>query len=332
VTTARDVAKATGYAVSTVSNVLNDNKSFVVPQETRQIIKDAAARLGYRPNYFARALRRQRSCLVGVMGSLFGCEVSCLQLKGIVEPLRRAGYVAFFADADGGPEGEEQVLRELCHKQIEGLIIHGRVDQDILTRVAPAALPCVMMVNREIRGRCCVVADRAASMEQATRRLLELGHRRIGMAIWEPTEGHPKVEGFRRAMQAAGLRGGDPLLRIPKPAGSRPEFVVRHRRRFEDITAVLCADDQIAVEIMTGLSMIGRRVPADCSVVGYDDADVAVAAQPRLTTLRQPREEAGELAVKMLLDLMAGRAVATQRLPHTLVERESTGPCPPDKA
>ncbi|HRU04668.1 MAG TPA: LacI family DNA-binding transcriptional regulator [Candidatus Brocadiia bacterium] len=327
-TTARDVAEATGYAVSTVSNVLNDNKTFVVPQETRRIIKEAAARLGYRPNYFARALRRQRSYLVGVTGSLFGCEVSCLQLRGIVDPLRRAGYVAFFADTGGGAEREEQVLRELCHKQIEGLIVHGHISLDALERVAPETLPCVLMVDREIPGRHCVVADRAASMEQATRRLLELGHTRIALAIWEPTGGHPKVEGFRRAMQSAGLWRDGLLLHIPEPAGSRPEYVARHRRRFEELTAVLCADDQIAAEIIAGLAMIGRRVPQDCSVVGYDDADVAVAVQPRLTTLRQPRQEAGELAVKMLLDLMAGRPVTTQRLPHALVERESTGPCP----
>jgi len=289
--TLQDVAAETGYAVSTVSNALNGNKTCFASRETRRLIKDSARRLGYRPNYFARALRRQQSMVVGAAGSLFGCQIVGFQFEGFIAPLRRRDYTVLLANTRSEGAMEADVIAELSHKKVDGLVFATNANADALREMLPLRLPHVLIVEAPVAGFACVVIDRAASMRNAMKRLRELGHRRV--AFFGDRAANPgKVEGYLAGM-AAGGAGGPILLECSMDPGAVAAFLAANPDRLHDVTAIMAANDRIGIEAMTALAALGRAVPRDCSVVGYDDINIALSVRPALSSLRQPREEVG---------------------------------------
>jgi DNA-binding LacI/PurR family transcriptional regulator len=154
-----------------------------------------------------------------------------------------------------------------------------------------------------------------------------LGHRRIAFVAGASRTNPAKISGYTRAMDGAGLGGALAVIETAVPPGATRRFVVEHADLFRSPTAVLASNDRIAAELVFGLQDLGLCVPEDVSVVGYDDTPISTAISPTLTTIRQPRQEVGDHAVRMVLDLIAGRQVENVVLKPELIVRESTGPC-----
>ena len=136
-----------------------------------------------------------------------------------------------------------------------------------------------------------------------------------------------KIEGYFAGMSQLGLGDETLLLDCGSAPGEVRKFVAGHGDLFRALTAVMACNDRIAVEVMTGLSELGLRVPEDCSVVGFDDTEFAVAVRPRLTTFQPRRAEVGAKAAEMVLSLIEGRDAESVTLVPELMERESAGPC-----
>jgi len=224
-------------------------------------------------------------------------------------------------------------VRDLCGRLVDGIILCGGGGVDL--SVAPREFPCVLIGTTRAKHRPCVIEDRFNALAGGVRWLAEGGHRRIafvasdiGGAMANPHNSQRlKIEGYRAAMQELGLSDDELLLEVGWRPGETRQFVTDHGELFGSITAVMAGNDRIAVEVMSGLSDCGLRVPEDCSVVGFDDTEFAVAVRPRLTTFRPRRAEVGAKAVEMVLELIDGKEVESVTLMPELIERESAAVC-----
>jgi len=324
--TLRDVAADTGLAVSTISNVLNGNRACFASVETQQRIREAAQRLGYRPNFFARRLRRQRSQLIGVAGGLFGSELRGLQLSGIESSARARGYRLYFADTRADVGLERAMLEDFAHLQVEGILLWTLCGPESRP-LPPPGIATVLLPNRACPGNHYLLIDRSAAYEHAVDHLAAQGHRRI--AFLGHQAGNPeKVAGFRAGLRRHGIDPEGLVQHIPGDRGDALADILGRPDFYCSVTAIIASNDRLAIEAITALRRLGRTVPGDCSVIGFDDADVATAIEPPLTTMRQPRAAVGEVAIAMLFALLDGQQPPPVTLVPPLIVRGSTALAP----
>lgn len=330
--TLRAIAEKTGYALSTVGNVLNGNPATRVSEDARHAITTAAQSMGYSPDFFARRLRHRRSFTIGVACSLFGAEIVGRQLRSLSAPLADKGYHLLFGDSSGEEEAERNIIRDMAHKQVEGLVLFARHDGHPLRQWIPQGTPALLISYEPVPGFPCLVIDLASAMENAVRRIAALGRRRIALLISSPESNAQKVRGYERAVKELGLWDPRLVWFCSRKDGTTQDYVEEQLRRTGDVDAVMAGNDRIALEVLSGMTRAGRRAPGDCAVVGFDDTEIALATHPRLTTVRQPQAEVGQTAARMMLDLLSGKDVRDVTLTPQLIERESSGSPRPGKA
>lgn len=332
--TIKDIAKATGVSIATVSRVIHGLTGY--SDKTRQLVLKAAEELGYRPNALARGLVSRRTQTIGVLFPEVSGSYSAELLHGIEEAANDRGFSIIVCNTAREGERTTKYLRVLREKQVDGVVfvsqfVDAAREQELLEMRVP-----VMLVNTLAeRGSLphIKVDDREASRE-ATAHLIGLGHREIAMIGGSPDDrvaGGPRIDGYREALEASG---------IPY----RRELVACGGFRFEDgrlamdrllteappFTAVFAASDEMAVGAMAAARGRGLRVPHDLSIVGYDDLIFARMCEPPLTTIRQPLAEMGRLATERLIARIEGEPGADDSVivPHELVKRGSTGAPP----
>lgn len=327
--TIHDIGRETGFHPSTVSQVLSGNKHCYASAKTRRLIIETAQRLNFVPNHFARSLQRQRSYTIGVLVGCLGGTASGPQFTAINEALSGRGYTPLFCETRGEIKREERALQELRYQQVEGVILETPNDDAILKPIIPQQFPCVMIRPVASPGFPCVVTDRAAALENGVQWLADRGHKRIACVAGERSANTSlrKVVGYRRAMERLGLFDEALVMESGLTSGATREFVSQHGDFFKTVTAVLTSNDRIAIEVMSELVELGMRVPEDCSVIGFDDTEFAIAVRPKLTTFRPLRREIGAHAVTMIFDLIDGQKVESVNLVPELIVRESAGPC-----
>jgi DNA-binding LacI/PurR family transcriptional regulator len=329
---------------TTISLVLNNSPSAKsIPQETRDRVVEAARRLNYRPNYFARSLRQSRSMSVGVLAPDLSEGYFTRVMSGVVEELTAAHYFYFTACHDWKPELIEKYPRMLVERAVDGFLFLNTQAGDVSVPV-----PVVAISGHSAGPNITnIVLDHNLAACHALGHLHGLGHRRI--AFMRGPRAIPDSEfrwqGIENAAEKLGIRI-DParVVRIDAAAWSMktgqhpmaPEigFKPMHSllEKTRDFTAVFCFNDIAAIGAIRALKDAGLRVPEDVSVVGFDDILSAAYATPSLTTVRQPLAEMGKRGAQVLLERIADRekefppeiVVAPE-----LVVRESTGPAPP---
>jgi len=342
--TIRDVAKASGFSSTTVSIVLNNAPlARYIPPVTKKKIEIAAKKLGYRPNLFARSLRSKRSHTVGVMVFDMTDPYCTLILRGIENSLYQSGYLPIFTDVHNERSRFERYLEMMLDRRIEGLVVLANwlfVDINLLADVEKSSIPTAM-IGRELRTDTVssVIVDNELGGHAAMEHLHSLGHRKIAF-IRGPkalADSSPRWKGVRTVAQAKGLEL-DARLIMDLPESRDPisgfeagykltEELIRRRRGF---TAIMAFDDMTAFGAIRALSKAGIRVPDQCSVIGFDDVATAAFYTPSLTTIRQPMEAMGSLAVSVVVDginsVLEKREVAAvhRKLAPELVVREST--------
>jgi len=330
-TTLKDISAATGFEVSTISKVLRGDKRCYASEKTRQIITDAARHLDYVPNHFAQGLKTRRSHMIGIVGNLGSSGVEKM-FRAIARELPAKGYMPLLCESYRSADGEERALRELRGRRVDGVILQTGSAAGELAQILPENIPCVLVRAVGIPECPSLVLDRSAAFAEGVRWLAAQGHARIAFAYSD--EGDPatgstglKLAGYRAAMEELGRFDEGLLLPCGPAPGEPQDYVAAHREIFSDVTAVLTANDRVAIEVMSGLARLGLRVPEDCSVIGFDNTEYAEATHPRLTSFDPRMEETGATAVRMALDLIDGRPVEGVTLQAELVERESAGPC-----
>ena len=335
------LAEHLNLSQTTVSLVLNDSPSGKsIPQETRDRVLDAAKRLNYRPNYFARSLRQNRSMSVAVLAPDLSEGYFTRVMSGVVRELTDAHYFYFTACHDWNKELIEQYPRMLVERAVDGFLLLNTPAEEIEVPVPVVAISAHSAVDNVTN----IVIDHHLAVEQALTHLYKLGHRRI--AFMRGPRAIPDSE-FRwvAIQQVAGELGLkiDPahVIRIDSAAWSMrtghhpmaPEIGYKPMKalleKTRDFTAIFCFNDIAAIGAIRALKDAGLSVPKDVSVVGFDDILSAAYSTPSLTTVRQPLTEMGKRGAQILLERIADKEKefpAEIVMAPELVIRESTGP------
>lgn len=337
----RTLAEHLELSQTTVSLVLNNSPSAKsIPQETRNRVLEAAQRLNYRPNYFARSLRQSRSMSVGVLAPDLSEGYFTRVMSGVVQELSRAHYFYFTACHDWKRELIEQYPRMLVERAVDGFLLLNTPADQIEVPVPVVAISA----HSPVENVTNIVLDHHKAVEAALLHLDELGHRRI--AFMRGPRAIPDSDfRWQSIQQVAGEIGLpiDPALVVRIDAtgwssktgqhpmapeiGYKPMQALLEKTR--DFTAIFCFNDIAAIGAVRALKEAGLRVPEDVSVVGFDDIQSAAYATPSLTTVRQPLAEMGERGAQILLERISNREAAYPAeivVAPELVVRESTGP------
>ncbi|MCR4267152.1 LacI family DNA-binding transcriptional regulator [Nitratireductor sp. ZSWI3] len=327
----KDIAAALGVSPATVSRALSDSE--LVTAETRARIRETAQALNYRPNASARSLRTARSMsvlmVVRDVGNPFYLDI----LKSVEATARAAGYSVLMGNTENDPEREIEYFDMLRDGHADGMILMtGKLPaQDGSRHKLPPNSPIVVALEMiEGSGFPHVQIDNVAAARAAVEHLIGLGHRRIAHISGPIPEVMSvlRQEGYRQAMNAAGLAvpagyepRGDYLLH-GGAAACKALFDLR-----EPPTAIFVANDEMAFGAIHQLRGMGRDVPGDVSVVGFDDLYLSEAFYPPLTTVHQPRIDIGRQAMTLLLKMLSGEPAPAEPvvLPATLRIRATSG-------
>ncbi len=314
---------------STVSRVLNPRTRGLVSPPVASRVEGIARRLGYTPDPVAAGLRTRRSATVGVLIPDMANPVFPLILRGIESALMAAGYTAIIANTDNDPARAREALDRLAARRVEGAILATATLRDpVLARCRALGLP-VVLANRSLPGDkvSAVVNDDAAGIALAVDYLLALGHRAIGHVAGPAriSTGRARRAGFAAALKARGLAA--PVAAADNydiAAGERAclQLLAAHPR----LTAIVAANDLLALGCYDALARRGMRCPRDLSVTGFNDITFADRFAPPLTTVRIPHRVMGEQAARLLLAEIADPQAPKQeiKLAPALVARGST--------
>jgi LacI family transcriptional regulator len=316
IVTIRDVAKESGFSSTTVSIVLNNAPlARYIPAVTKKRIEQAAKRLGYRPNLFARSLRSKRSHTVGVMVFDMTDPFCTLVLRGIENTLYQSSYLPILTDVHNERSRFERYLEMLLDRRVEALIVLANwlfVDIDVLADLEKSSIPTAM-IGRELRtdSISSVMVDNELGAHAALEHLYSLGHRKVAF-IRGPrslADSAPRWKGIRSFAKSSGLKLDSQLvLDLPESrdpissfeAGCKlTEELLKQKRPF---TALMAFDDMTAFGAIRALAKAGLRVPEHCSVIGFDDVAASSLYTPPLTTIRQPMEAMGAMAVNIVVE------------------------------
>ena len=323
-----DVAERAGVSAMTVSRVLNGFPG--VADGTRTRVEQAVAELGYRANSAARTLASGRSRVLGVVGVETPHYGPSGTLFAIEAAARAAGHSVHFVTMRHADAGEMRAsLDELRDSHIDGVIVLAPVRAAIEAVAGlEADVPHVIASADPTAGLATVGIDQEEGARLATRHLLDLGHETVhhvrGPKSW--IDANARAAGWRKELRAQGRHAGTTLTGDWSPSSGYEAG----RRLAADpgVTAVFVANDQMALGLLRCLNEQGRSVPADVSVIGFDDIPEAEFFSPPLTTVRQDFAEMGRRGVALLLEEIGApqRSGTRVTVPATLVERSSTAP------
>ncbi|WP_395105528.1 LacI family DNA-binding transcriptional regulator [Actinomadura sp. SCN-SB] len=337
--TLKDVAAAAGVSRSTASRALSGSP--LIAPETRAAVEEAARRLNYRPNRTASALRSRQSHLIGlVIGNLV--NASFHTIAEVVQ--RRAsaeGYQVMLCITDADPRREEDILRTLGDHGVDGLVLIGTGRNAAASNALIAqgrALVNLIRAAPESAGPTVLASDRDGAYE-ATRHLLDLGHRHIGY-IGGPlsaTSGQERYAGYEQALRESGIRVDERLVeRGPFEPAFGSDAAGRLLERAPEMTALLAANHEAVFGVLPALTAAGVRIPDDLSLICYEDISWLRWWHPPITVVDNGARELGELAMDLLLQMMnrdagnstddAPRPARTYRVGAQLVERASCAP------
>ncbi len=328
-TTIRDVAARAGVSIGTVSNVLTDRRP--VTPEMADRVREAMSDLEYLPNGIARSLRGQRTQTLGLVvpdnANPFFAETSW----EIEQASAQAGFALILCNTGRSLEREAAAIALLLEKRVDGIIIASSEDQPVLSHGAADRVPLIM-IDHDPTGLAvdAVLVDHARGGELAARHLVALGHQRIACITGLPARANAtRIQGFRRVLTEAGQDLPAEMIRESDTHADSGYHVARALLAGNPgITAIFAANDLVALGAIRASHDLGRPVPEQLSVVGYDDITLASQVLPRLTTIRQPRAEIGRRVIEVLRHRIADRTSPVERwvLPVEFVERESTAP------
>ncbi|WP_312664734.1 ribose operon transcriptional repressor RbsR [Pantoea sp. CTOTU49201] len=325
----KDVARLAGVSTSTVSHVINNNR--FVSEQVREKVDQAIRELNYAPSALARSLKIKQTRTIGMLLTASSNPFYSEVVRGVENSCYERGYSLILCNTEGDEERMNRSLETLMQKRVDGLLMMCTETHlpsaEILNRYP--SVPMVMMDWAPFEGRGDIIQDNALlGGELATQHLIDRGYMRIA-CIAGPQDKTParlRLEGFHKAMASSGLavpsgyvvdgdfefQGGFNAMNQLLTLDTLPE-------------AIFTSNDAMAVGVYHALFQAGLRVPQDIAVMGYDNIELARYLTPPLSTIHQPKDELGELAIDTLIHRMSDPDASQQTLVLTpeLVERGS---------
>ncbi|WP_246633464.1 LacI family DNA-binding transcriptional regulator [Pseudonocardia nigra] len=317
-----DVAALAGVSPGTASKALNDTGQ--LRAETRERVRRAAEQLGFTPDGRGRALSSGRSYTVGLVTTDSSGRFSIPIMLGAEDALSAGEMALLLCDTRDDPLRERHYVRTLLARRVDGIIVTGRRTESRPPISVPIPVVYAFSASTDPADASVVCDDRGGATA-AVEHLLGIGRTAIAH-VTGPQRHRSAAERAAAAVESAG-----PAFRGPVLHGEWSERWGRNAvdlllRSAHEVDAICCGSDQIARGVCDRLRELGRSVPQDVAVTGFDNWDVmALASRPPLTTLDMELEELGRTAARMLLDAVAGRPHrGTVELPTRLVVRGST--------
>jgi LacI family transcriptional regulator len=320
-----DIARHVGLSRSTVSFVINDRTDIRIAEETKRRVWEAVAELGYRPHAGARSLASSRTNLLGLVTDIASSPFGGGIITGAQRAAWERGQVLLIVSIDSDASADAAMLEMLLERRIEGLIYATAGHVEVSLPASAAEVPVVLVHCEDADGRYpSIIPDEEHGGYTATRRLIDGGHRRIGLINLDaPYPSTGRRNGYERALRDAGIEVDPTLIASGSAdAGAGLELTRRMLRVSDPPTALFCGTDRMAMGAFDAIREAGLRIPEDVAVVGYDDQEIIAAyLRPALTTVALPFEEMGAAAVAALNgDFEAFEGSVVQ---GSLVERDS---------
>jgi LacI family transcriptional regulator, galactose operon repressor len=328
-TTLQDIARVVGVNVSTVSRALNRDSAHPVSGALSQKIRRASERLKYLPNAAASSLRTLRTRTVGVIVPDITDPAYPPIIRGIEDGLSDHGYVAILANTDGGERRQQRIIETMRARAVDGLILATVARDEALRQIE--GMPVVTVVRAGDDPRLSsVVHDEADGIRRILNHLVSCGHRQVaaiagpqslstGFRRYRAFETHCKLLGIGKAKPNAAF-----AIAFNETDGERcaEELLARG----QPFTAIVCANDRLAVGAIAALRRHGLRCPDDISVTGYNDMPLADRLSPALTTVRVQHYQGGRESAELIVELMRGPRAEPKHivLPVEIVIRGST--------
>jgi DNA-binding LacI/PurR family transcriptional regulator len=326
----KDVALHAGVSVSTVSYVLND--SGPVAAERRARVLDAIRILDYTPNESARSLKRQSASTIGLVLPELSNQFFALVAEGVERAASARDVLVVMVVPEVTDQPEPHHAKLLRSQRLDGVVYLSGATTSPREVLELARSGHVVLVDEHLPGAelPAIVSDSRRGAREIAHHVLEYGHQRLAViggppALWTAQQ---RLAGYREAVAAAGLDpDAVPVFDGDYRQGSGLELAAKALARpdRQRPTALLCANDLMAVGAMVHCRAAGLRVPEDVSIVGFDDLPFVSLLTPRLTTVRQPAGDMGVGAISLLFDIVAGRAPESllQTMPVTVQVRDS---------
>ncbi|MFN8492917.1 MAG: LacI family DNA-binding transcriptional regulator [Caldilineaceae bacterium] len=331
--TIKDIAKAAGVSHTTVSRALRGDER--ITADTTERILRLAEELGYVPNSIAQSLTSQRTNTIGMLVTSVADPVVMDILDGAENIAQKLGYCIFLSTSHDDPVRESHVIETFQRRRVDGVIVvasrSGDKSRIALDRIQ---VPLVLLDSEEVHAtRPAVNVDNQGGAGFAVDHLLQQGHRRIGYigATNRPLTNIKRFAGYCQSLQQAGIQVEPTWVINPEAE----DDITRGWLGLEyclsadpaaGVTAIFCYNDQIAIGVLHACYHKGIAVPQQLSIVGFDDIRSASYVNPPLTTVRQPLQTMGEVAMTMLFDLFEKGEVQNTLLDCELVVRASTAP------
>jgi LacI family transcriptional regulator len=301
-----------------------------IPPATQRLVEETARNLGYFPNLQARSLRSKRTHSVGVLIFDITDPYCALILRGVENSLGDAKYMSVLADLQNNPLRLRQCAQMLMERRVEGLIAIAnplRLGTELSKAIQLFNIPAVVVGTESARRRyASVVVDNRAGTWAAVEHLYDLGHRKIAV-IRGPkvmSDSAPRWDGIRECARAKGIQIERSLVVEIQGRNSTYEqgyqLTEQLLRKGKQFSGLIAFDDLTAFAAIGALSNAGRRVPEECSVIGFDDVPGAAFYNPPLTTVCQYMEKQGVIGAEMMRKLLSADAVPSDKKMYAKVE------------
>jgi len=333
--TLEEVARLAGVSRSTVSRVINNHPH--VRSETRERVWQAIRESGYQPHAVARSLVTNRTQIIGMVipeavTTLFTDPFFPILLRGTTNACNAHRYQLMLSLFAASADQQERYQNLLGNGYLDGVIVaSASLDDPLVSHLLRDRVPFVSVGRHPDRRVHFVDVDNVSGARMAVEHLIGLGHRRIATITGrlDTTHGQDRLEGYRQAMQAHGIPVEEGLIAEGDFTESSG-MAGMQRLLPASPSAVFVASDMMAIGALKALRQAGRQVPQDIALISFDDIPVASAIEPALTTVRQPIERMGSMAVEVLLSLVESSPeeeapVHRIVLPTELVIRNSCG-------
>lgn len=318
--TIKDVAREAGCGVSTASRVLN--ASGPVSAEVRERVSRAAQELGFSFSSIGRALQSRRSMTVGCIVPSLTNPVFAEAVQGVQSVLQEAGYQLLISSSGYDGTRDTELLHTLMANDVDGLIatIVAPECNEALRLARNRGLPLCLMFHDPVAGYPTSHVDNTLAAREVGRRFAALGHRRtafLALRFSSSDRSRNRYAGFAAACRDCGLP--EPrLLELTEAEARDPDVLTRRLDAHADITAIFASNDLLAIAVLSAARLLGRRVPADLSVVGFDGIAAGRLLDTPIATIQTNPEEMGRRAARALLDEMrGGQASRMPPLPFT---------------
>jgi LacI family transcriptional regulator len=336
--TIRDVAKRAGVSIATVSYVLNDSSEEVIGDQAKQRVWTAVRALNYHRAAAAVNLATKRTRNIGIIHYLGQSDVAnpfyAFVIKGVIREAMDRDYNLLFSYVETKYKSTRDLPKMIREANVAGVLFVGRIYPRMLLDIRDSGVAVVAIDHTpRINGVASIQIDNLGGGRLAAQHLVGLGHKRFAFVGCAAARGASVVDrsvGFLEYLRERGVRPED-REEVACDALDFYEGRARSRELFQrnpEVTAVFCANDEVATGVLSAAREEGRSVPRDVSVVGFDDIIMANYTDPPLTTISTDKEQMGRLSTVRLIELVEGtRAdMSEDVMPVKLVERSSTAP------